>query len=146
MDLNFNPSLSVKAKVVCRCERCLEPVAWTVESRRGFEFFASAALADRATEQQALQAQENLDLGGSGTDAAELHDVDFLSPEDGLSLRDLVEDEVLLALPMAPKHADCAAPLGLGPAGQEGQQVAGSAPGSETVRPFAALKDMLKKS
>jgi uncharacterized metal-binding protein YceD (DUF177 family) len=47
-----------------------------------------------------------------------------------MAVADLVEDELILALPYAPRHEQCAARA----------QAAGAA----TVRPFADLRDKLK--
>jgi uncharacterized metal-binding protein YceD (DUF177 family) len=58
------------------------------------------------------------------------------------SLRDLAEEELLLALPVAPA---CSAPetCGRAPSYRDGSAFAPAAP--ETVRPFSALQDLLKK-
>ena len=73
----------------------------------------------------------------------DLPDVDFLAPEDQMTVLLLVEDELLLALPMTPKHADCQAPgavtLGEGAAAEASGEKLG------TERPFAGLRDLLKK-
>lgn len=119
---DFRVWLEVSAQVVLTCQRCLEPIEIEVSSRRGFEFVASAREADLQTE----AALENLGLAGTPDD------IDFISPEDGISLIELIEDELLLSLPPAAKHPDCR-PVGL--AGGSGQ----------TVRPFADLKRLLKK-
>jgi uncharacterized protein len=50
---------------------------------------------------------------------------DFLPVAGGLEVAELVEDEVLLALPVAPRHERCGLP--------------GAAGVSERVAPFAAL-------
>lgn len=118
----FGVWLEVSAQVVLTCQRCLEPLEIKVSSRRGFEFAASAREADLQTE-AALE-----DLGLAGTP----DDIDFISPEDGISLIELIEDELLLSLPQAAKHPDCRPP---GLAGGSGQ----------TARPFADLKRLLKK-
>lgn len=129
--------LTAQAQVTCICERCLEPVQLDLSAKRGFEFFESAALADARTEQIG-QAQAALD--------PELEQVDFLAPEDAATLRSLIEDELLLELPMAPKHGECRQPApghsaGLG-------QDSGTAGPQEAARiqPFAGLKDLLKKT
>jgi uncharacterized protein len=93
--------LEVRAEVTCTCERCLAPVAVSIASRRGFEFFASAGLADR----RAQQMEE--DLSGADPDADQ---VDLIVEEDRPTLLALMEDELLLELPMAPKHANCPPP------------------------------------
>ena len=116
--------LSARVRLECVCERCLEPVALALESRRGFEFFESAALADARTEQMTAEDEAR--------DPA-LPAVDFLAPEDSASLRGLIEDELLLELPMAPKHADCQAPLTV------------QSNSSDRTRPFAGLADLLHK-
>ena len=133
--------LNVVAKLHCTCERCLEPVELSVQSKRAFEFFASSALADKATAEQAHDDE---------LAAAESDDVDFLSSEDGLSLRDLVEDELLLALPMAPKHAQCSPPAALdrpnvGSGLSQGGGAQATAGQDAPVSPFLGLKDLLKK-
>jgi uncharacterized protein len=69
---------------------------------------------------------------------------EFFKMENGLvSLRELAEEELLLAIPMAPA---CSAPLTCGKApsyaiGEETRDVAG-----EMRRPFSALQDLLKKT
>lgn len=133
--------LSVGAELVCTCERCLTPVTLTISARRGFEFFESAAQADAHSERlddEELDSDPQADL------------VDYLSPEDGMTIATLVEDEILLAMPMAPKHERCDMPLPLldaVPGGQEtGLPAAGAAGDApETIRPFLGLKDLLKK-
>ena len=137
--------LAISGTVACRCERCLEPVNLSVRERRGFEFFDSAGEADRATEQQAHDAA---DSDGSGP-SPEFEQLDFLSVDDGLSLKDLVEDEILLALPMAPKHANCRAPAPLGGDARLSDGSVSPGPLADeapaTTRPFAGLRDLLKK-
>lgn len=127
--------LLARATVSCTCERCLMPVSEALHASRGFEFFATAALADAMTE-------ESLADGPQGAEG--LAEVDYLSPEDGMSLALLIEDELLLNLPMAPKHADCRPPLQA--LGEEGLRAANSPDEPETARPLAGLKDLLKKS
>jgi uncharacterized protein len=92
------------------------------------------AQADEATAEQT----------NDDTEDSDADDVDFLSPEDSLSLRDLVEDELLLALPMAPKHPQCRPPLpaGAGPGHGHGE---GEGAGQATALPFSGLKHLLKK-
>ncbi len=57
--------------------------------------------------------------------------VDFLAPEDSASLMALLEDELLLELPLAPKHENCQAPLTQAP------------PVPEKANPFAGLKGLV---
>jgi uncharacterized protein len=60
---------------------------------------------------------------------------DLLALEPRPSLVELVEDELILSLPLVPLHERCPQPLSTadGPAGGE------KAPGSERPHPFAAL-------
>jgi uncharacterized protein len=127
--------LEARATVSCTCERCLMPVSVGLFARRGFEFFPTAEQADAMTE-------ESLVEGAHGAEA--LAEIDYLSPEDEMSLIALIEDELLLNLPMAPKHADCQPP-------EHSPREDGAGAGRESdepdrVRPLAGLKDLLKKS
>lgn len=126
--------LNAGAAVSCTCERCLMPVSVELSARRGFEFFPTAEQADAMTEESLIE-------GPQGAEA--LAQIDYLSPEDGMSLIALVEDELLLNLPMSPKHADCQPPA-------HGQTEVGASAGTgpdepDRVRPLAGLKELLKK-
>lgn len=129
--------LSVDAQLVCKCERCLGPVELMVQARRGFEFFESAAVADARTAQ--ITQDDELD-------DPDLADLDFLSPDDGATISGLVEDEILLNLPLAPKHADCSPPP-VHSASPSGRAEAPDPKEEEgKTRPFAGLRDLLKKT
>jgi len=82
--------LAARAEVPLCCQRCLGPVFTPVVAERSFRFVATEAEA------------EALD--------AELED-DVLVLERWMSLRDLVEDELLLGLPLVPRHEVCPEPL-----------------------------------
>lgn len=134
--------LDVQADLVCTCERCLGPVDLSLSARRGFEFFESAAQADAHSlkmEESDLEIDSETEL------------VDYLSPEDGMTIAALVEDELLLNMPMAPKHQACDLPADLAPVASRDDHDGGArAPQAgldepEVVRPFLGLKDMLKK-
>jgi uncharacterized protein len=118
--------LQVSANVALTCERCLTPMPTALAARRGFEFVASAQLADSLTEAWLIDQAADPDL----------EEVDFLAPEDGIGLKDLVEDELLLSLPPMPKHASCKPPADLAAPDQP--------QGPETTQPFAGLKDLIK--
>ena len=126
--------LNAKAAVSCTCERCLMPVGVVLATRRGFEFFATAAQADSMTEASLLEGQPA---------EAEFAEIDFLSPEDAMSLATLIEDELLLCLPMAPKHASCRPPEHRAQAHGASADTGPDEP--DTARPLAGLKDLLKK-
>ena len=86
------PSLLIEAEtdVTLECQRCLQPMRWPLQARRRIFFVegedAAAAL-----------------------DAENEDDVLALAP--ALDLQALVEDELLLALPIVPRHEVCPEPL-----------------------------------
>lgn len=78
--------LVARAAVWLECQRCLQPVAVPLEVRRSFRFVRgedAAARLDAETEDDVLELTQTLDL------------------------RELVEDELLLALPIVPRHELC---------------------------------------
>jgi uncharacterized protein len=80
---------SAHATVQIQCQRCLEPIEQILDVSASFQFVAD--------ENEA----EKLDLDSE-------HDVLALTPV--LNAMELLEDELLLALPGVPRHADCAIP------------------------------------
>lgn len=111
--------LAARAQVWRECQRCLAPVALDLEVARPLRFVASEALA------------AELD--------AECED-DVLALSQRLDLHQLVEDELLLALPLVPMHETCPQAL----------PVAASdvAPGPQAItapRPFAALAQLKRR-
>jgi uncharacterized protein len=97
------------------CQRCLQPVDTSLQARRSFQFAAD--------EQQA-----------AAIDADSEDDV--LAISRTLNLMELIEDELLLALPLVPRHGSCPQPL---TARDEGS------PLEERANPFAVLQS-LKRS
>jgi uncharacterized protein len=91
------------------CQRCLDPVSYPLVLERSFLFVADEA---RAAE----------------LDAEVEHDVLVVSRE--LDLHELLEDELLLELPLVPRHDHCPQPLA--PGGDEQT-------GADPEHPFAAL-------
>jgi uncharacterized protein len=83
--------LDAQASVQRTCQRCLQPVTLQLPVQRDFLF--------APTEEQA----EAWD--------AERDDADVLVLTRALNLRELVEDELLLALPLVPRHESCPQPL-----------------------------------
>ena len=107
-------ALEASARVHRTCQRCLQPVALDLHVDRRLRFVADENLA------------AELD--------AESED-DVLALERALDLHDLVEDELLLALPMVPHHDRCPQPL---PA--PAPAVAAAEPPDEAAaHPFVAL-------
>ncbi|MBC7956133.1 MAG: DUF177 domain-containing protein [Cytophagales bacterium] len=78
--------VEAKARVMLECQRCLSPVGAEVAVQRSFMF-----------------------VHGENT-AAELDndsEDDVLALTRSLDLRELIEDELLLALPLVPRHETC---------------------------------------
>lgn len=104
--------LQARAELALCCQRCLGPVHETVAIAKPLRFVSDEAQA------AALD--------------AEMED-DVLALERALDLRELVEDELLLALPLVPRHAVCPQPLPVPAADPEAELKA---------NPFAALAQL----
>ena len=83
-------NLRASTRIALQCQRCLHPVDTTLEFDRRIRFV-------RGEEEAAT-----LD--------ADLED-DVLALTRALDLRELIEDELLLALPLVPRHELCPTPL-----------------------------------
>jgi uncharacterized protein len=107
--------LEVQGNVRARCDRCGGPVEVAIDERAQFFFVADEG-----------------QLNGLPIDE---------SPEEPLlgsrrfDLAALVEDQAILALPISPRHDDCAGP---------GPREAEDGPDGETHRPFEALAALKK--
>ncbi len=73
------------------CQRCLEPLDQPLEVDRHFRFVSS----EQAAEAEDDQAEEDLLVASHAF--------------NGLTL---IEDELILSLPLVPRHNDCQAPTG----------------------------------
>ena len=82
-------SVDVTGDVQLMCQRCLSPFAYTIDSE--------SILILAQDEPQADQVEAML-----GDDS-----LDVIVGSKVMSVIDLVEDEALLAIPQAPKHAQC---------------------------------------
>jgi uncharacterized protein len=82
--------LSAQAQLPLTCQRCLAPVVQELEIERSFRFVESEDVA---------QAQD---------DECE---EDLLVHQDRFDLLELIEDELLLSLPLVPLHERCPQPL-----------------------------------
>ncbi|HSC63177.1 MAG TPA: DUF177 domain-containing protein [Caldimonas sp.] len=88
----LQPALSIRAgtEVTLECQRCLQPMRVSLAAERRLFFV-------------------------EGEEAAEALDVesedDVLALTPVLDLADLIEDELLLALPLVPRHDRCPEPL-----------------------------------
>lgn len=83
-------TLSVQAPVWLTCQRCLQPMAVGLALDRRLRFVHGESQAE------ALDAES---------------DDDVLALPRWLNLRELVEDELLLGLPLVPRHETCPQPL-----------------------------------
>jgi uncharacterized protein len=102
------------------CQRCMGPLEWRIDGDSVVEFAR----------------QDEVD----GFDPShELH----LTADGWISLKDLAEEELLLALPFAPA---CESPDSCGKGVGKGRSKAPSAEPLVVQRPFAGLKDLLKQS
>lgn len=102
--------LTAQANVMLECQRCLQPVAEALAAQRSFRFVPDEALA-------------------AEIDADSEEDVLVLTR--ALNLHELVEDELILSLPLVPRHEACPQPLAA--------PVTSDEPLPEQPHPFAAL-------
>jgi uncharacterized protein len=110
--------LRVQTTVWRQCQRCLTPVALPLEVDRDFVFAAN--------EQDAAKLDED----------SEDEDVLVLSRQ--FDLQSLVEDELLLALPIVPMHEACPVAVKMSADADEEDEV-------PAPKPFAALAALKKK-
>jgi uncharacterized protein len=82
--------LKASALLALTCQRCLGPVDVPVAVERSFRFAADEDLAAAQDEQS---------------------DEDVLALSRGFDLFELLEDELLMELPLAPRHESCPVPL-----------------------------------
>ena len=109
--------LKAQTRLRLECQRCLQPVDTALNIDRSFRFVA-------------------------GEDAAAQLDADseddVLALTRALDLAELVEDELLLALPLVPRHEVCPSPLLAADEPGDSQQ--------EQAHPFAALAALKRGS
>ena len=108
--------LSANATLPQACQRCLEPVEIRLEVDRWFRF---------AADEETAASQDE--------DAEE----DVLALEAGFDLCRLVEDELLMALPVVPLHDACPVPVGAALADPDFQSAS-----EDRKNPFAALAQL----
>lgn len=113
--------LMVRLDLPVGCQRCLGPVVVALEVDRWFRFVADEATAEAEDD-----------------DSEE----DVLAMEPRPDLLGLVEDELLMAIPLVPMHEECPEPL----AATRGQAAADAHEASVEDRPnpFAALAHLKK--
>jgi uncharacterized protein len=100
------------ADLQLRCERCLGALPWTVDAALGLYLVAS-----------------------EGAAAALSENAEYVIAGESLGVLELIEDELILALPLVPKHppgTDCGDRARRGPVAESG----------EKDNPFAILKKL----
>jgi uncharacterized protein len=112
-DARGRPSLrlEVRATLQLRCQRCLGPLQHDVDTDELLVLAAS---------------QAEIDAEPGGVDAP-----DRVVAGHEMKLAELVEDELILAVPYAPRHEHCEARVGTFGEGK-------------TVSPFAGLRGMMR--
>jgi uncharacterized protein len=106
------PSLRVRVRgtLQLRCQRCLEAMAYEVQAD------ATLVLAETLAEIHA--------------EPADVQAADRVVAGKEMPVRDLIEDELILALPYAPRHESCSARA--------------SQDGAEKTSPFAGLRGLMR--
>jgi uncharacterized protein len=105
--------LSVQATLQLRCQRCLGPLTHEVHAAQLLVLAAS---------------QAEIDADPASVDAP-----DRVLAGKEMAVRDLVEDELILALPYAPRHESCEA------------RPEGTDFGNAASSPFAGLRGMMQR-
>lgn len=102
--------IEVSGTLALRCQRCLEPMPFAVKTDEMLVLAASAA-----------------EIHDEPADA---HAPDRVVAGREMALRDLIEDELLLAVPYAPRHESCS--------------TAGMGDHAGKISPFAGLKGLMR--
>jgi uncharacterized protein len=103
--------LRVRGTLRLRCQRCLEPMPFEVQTDE--TLVLAATLAEIHAE------------------PADAHAPDRVVAGKEMVLRDLIEDELILAVPYAPRHESCSA--------------ASARDDAEKVSPFAGLRGLMRQ-
>jgi uncharacterized protein len=102
--------LTVRGKLDLRCQRCLEGLPFEVRSDEVLVLAGTQAEID--------------------AEPADVHSPDRVVAGKEMPVRDLIEDEVILALPYAPRHEGCRAGASQDRAGK--------------ALPFAGLRELMR--
>ena len=113
--------LEVSAQPEVVCQRCMQPMRWPVKVKSRVALVSDYDAADRVPEEMEV----------------------FLVEGDSVSVRDLVDEEVMLALPNVPRHgedSECARQEVQLPGEPDEPDVE-----PDTQKPFAQLGELLKR-
>lgn len=115
----------LRAQLQLRCQRCLEPMPYAVDSE------LSLGIVEDEVQAEALPS----------------HYEPLFAEQEPLYLADVIEDELLLALPIVPRHdpAECAVDTSVSVGGDAQEEVEQDEP-TEKENPFAALSAIKSKS
>ncbi len=113
MDLRFSARLTV------RCARCLEPLEVVIAENHRYRMVGSESQAER----------EDVDDD----------EHDLLVSSRRFDLAELIEDEAIMALPSAPHHPDCHAPLAADSRDAQVAKDEGTQASDSKTSPFASL-------
>ncbi|ABM31772.1 YceD family protein [Paracidovorax citrulli] len=108
--------LRVRAAFPMTCQRCLGPVDVPLEVDREFRFVADEATAEALDDES---------------------EEDLLALSREFNLRELIEDELLMALPLVPRHDECPSPVRMASSGEDFEAASADKP-----NPFAALASL----
>lgn len=111
---------TLEASLMLECQRCLEPMAWPVKSDVSLAFVEGFDEAERLPEDLDPQLVE----------------------ESRVRFRDLIEDELLLALPQVAMHPAEICDAQVNPVIEDGSA---DTPCPERDNPFAALAELKRK-
>lgn len=108
--------LTAQCSLPLLCQRCLTPVDVPLQVERSFRFVADEATAEALDDES---------------------EEDLLATSREFGLRELIEDELLMALPVVPLHEACPVPVTLASSDEDFEAV-----NEEKPNPFAALAAM----
>ena len=108
--------LQVQATFPMVCQRCLGPVDVPLQVDRSFRFVADEATAEALDDEV---------------------EEDLLALSRELDLHELIEDELLMALPVVPRHDECPTPVPMASSDEDFE-----AAEAERPNPFAALASL----
>ncbi|SDM18607.1 uncharacterized protein SAMN05428957_10348 [Oryzisolibacter propanilivorax] len=111
--------LKAEATLPLTCQRCLQPVDVPVQVERDFRFVADEATAEALDDES---------------------DEDLLALSREFNLRELIEDELILALPLVPRHDECPVDIPMASSDDDFEAANEAAP-----NPFAALVGLRKE-
>ncbi|HUQ09497.1 MAG TPA: YceD family protein [Steroidobacteraceae bacterium] len=114
--------LAVSAQPEVVCQRCMQPMRWPVNVKSRIALVSDYSAADRVPEEFEV----------------------FLVEGDSVSVRDLVDEEVMLALPQVARHEEGSECADRAMQQSELEASADEAP-ADVQKPFAQLGELLKR-